>query len=355
MKILAALIALTTTAAAQSFNVDVGANLIIYPVPSATYGGAAAQPGVWNASISPYSTSLVRLDGSASAVTTSSTATGAYGWPFGPITGDDYNLVADMQDLGSSMVPYTWTFSNLQDGSYVVYTYAFAPDSTTARTRVSITGSSDPAQVVGGAWTGSPHALGITYALHHVTVSGGTLVVDVRSSTGSGSINGFQLVYTPSATPFCFGDGTGTACPCANTGGAGRGCANSIQPAGGQLAGGGNVSVGNDSLVLTGSGIPNGPGLYFQGTTQLGGGNGVLFGDGLRCTGGTVIRLGVISAASNTSQYPRPGLDLSVSLKGLVAAGDVRGYQLWYRDSDASFCTSSVFNLTNAVSVTWTP
>jgi len=355
MKILAALLVLSTTAAAQSFNVDVGANLVIYPVPQSTYGGAANQPGLWNASISPYNTSLANLDGSASIVTTSSTSAGAYGWPFGPLTGDDLNLMNDMQDLGSLQTPYTWTFSNLQDGDYTVYTYAFAPDSVSARTRVAITGSIDLPQIVGGAWPGSPHVLGITYALHHVSVSGGTLVIDVRSSQGSGSINGFQLVYAPSATPYCFGDGTGTACPCANSGSAGRGCANSIQPAGGRLAGAGNVSIASDGLVLSGTGIPNGPGLYFQGTTQLGGGNGAVFGDGLRCAGGTVIRLGVIPAASNASQYPRPSLDLPVSQKGFCAAGDVRNYQLWYRDSDSSFCTSNVFNLTNAVSVTWAP
>ena len=159
-------------------------------------------------------------------------------------------------------------------------------------------------------------------------------------------------------TSFCPGDGTGTACPCANNGAAGNGCANSLNANGGHLQGNGSVSVANDTLVLSGSGVPNGPGLYFQGTNQVNAGNGTAFGDGKRCAGGTIIRLGIVTAAGNASTYPSPNPPavnaIPISLKGLNVAGNVRNYQLWYRDSGA-FCTASVFNLTNAVNVTWTP
>ena len=116
------------------------------------------------------------------------------------------------------------------------------------------------------------------------------------------------------------------------------------------------ASVGADTLVLGGSGVPNGPGLYYQAVNQLGGGNGVLFGDGIRCIGGTVIRLGIVTAAGNASSYPSPNPPavnaIPISVKGFNLAGDVRNYQLWYRDSP-SFCTAAVFNLTNAAQVTW--
>ena len=46
---------------------------------------------------------------------------------------------------------------------------------------------------------------------------------------------------------------------------------------------------------------------------------------------------------------------IPISTKGFNLAGDVRNYQLWYRDSTIGFCSASVFNLTNAVNVTWTP
>jgi hypothetical protein len=48
-------------------------------------------------------------------------------------------------------------------------------------------------------------------------------------------------------TPYCFGDGSGTACPCANPGAGGEGCANS-GGAGGRLAASGSASVAADDL-----------------------------------------------------------------------------------------------------------
>jgi len=162
-----------------------------------------------------------------------------------------------------------------------------------------------------------------------------------------------------SGTIYCVADGSGTACPCGNnsTVADAAGCRNSLGTPG-TLRGNGSASISADTLVLTSSFIPNGPGLYFQGTNQLAGGNGALFGDGLRCAGGTVIRLGIVQAASNTSTYPSPNPPavnaIPISAKGLNVAGNVRNYQLWYRDS-ASFCSPAVFNLTNGLNVTWAP
>jgi hypothetical protein len=97
--------------------------------------------------------------------------------------------------------------------------------------------------------------------------------------------------------------------------------------------------------------MPSSSALYFQGTSQLGGGAGSVFGDGLRCVGGTIIRLGTKNNVAGTSTYPVAG-DASVSVRGAVSAGDVRMYQVWYRNA-AAFCTSSTFNLTNGVEVSW--
>jgi len=155
----------------------------------------------------------------------------------------------------------------------------------------------------------------------------------------------------PPAT-FCFGDGSGSACPCGNNGAAGNGCAHSLSASGAHLAGSGSTSLASDTLVLAGSNMPNSSSLYFQGTTQLNGGLGSTFGDGLRCAGGTVIRLGTKMNVSGASQYPTAG-DPSVSVKGLVTAPGSRTYQVWYRNA-ATFCTASTFNLTNGVSATWT-
>jgi hypothetical protein len=156
---------------------------------------------------------------------------------------------------------------------------------------------------------------------------------------------------------YCFGDGSGTACPCGNSSAPvdREGCLNSLG-LGGRMRGAGTASVSADSLVLTSTGVPNGSGLYFQGTTAIGGGAGAVFGDGLRCAGGTVLRLGTVQASANSSHYPGTG-NVGIALKGAVARYSyaTRRYQYWYRNAGAAFCTPSTFNLTNGVEITWIP
>jgi hypothetical protein len=159
----------------------------------------------------------------------------------------------------------------------------------------------------------------------------------------------------PPVTALCFGDGSGTPCPCGNTGSFGHGCANSVNPAGGQLAASGLASVSLDSFVLLGTGMPVSSALYFQGTTSLGSGEGFAFGDGLRCAGGVVVRLDTKTNFGGVSNYPGVG-DAPISVRGAVpSGGGARVYQLWYRNSDPVFCTPSFFNLTNAIAATWIP
>jgi len=177
----------------------------------------------------------------------------------------------------------------------------------------------------------------------------GEVVGEARSQ--SGFFHAVKWTVTARPPPFCFGDGTGNACPCGNVGAAGNGCAHSISASGANLSGSGSASLANDTLVLSGTGMPNSSALYFQGTTQQNGGLGSAFGDGLRCAGGTVIRLGTKTNASGSSHYPALG-DLTISVQGLVATPGTRPYQVWYRNS-ASFCTASTFNLSNGVLVAW--
>jgi hypothetical protein len=155
-------------------------------------------------------------------------------------------------------------------------------------------------------------------------------------------------------TALCLGDGSGAQCPCANNSpaGSGEGCLSSLG-VGGELHGTGAASLSGDTAVLHGAQMPNAPCLYFQGTTQLGGGAGIAFGDGLRCAGGTIIRLGTKTNVAGASQYPDAG-DPSLSVRGQVASPGMRVYQTWYRNA-AAFCTSSTFNLTNGVGITWVP
>ena len=185
-----------------------------------------------------------------------------------------------------------------------------------------------------------------------VTDTGATSAFTTLLTAGTNTaLRGIRMLPVGNAaTAYCFGDGSGAACPCGNTSavGANEGCVSSLG-VGGKLVGSGFASLVSDSIVLSGSGMPNSNALYFQGTTQI----GAAFGDGVRCAGGTVIRLGTKLNSAGASQYPAPG-DLSVSVRGNITAPGVRNYQAWYRNA-AAFCTASTFNLTNGVSVTWTP
>jgi len=162
----------------------------------------------------------------------------------------------------------------------------------------------------------------------------------------SGSAHLYDLTTDP-GVPFCFGDGTGTACPCGNTEGAGEGCANDTG-SGGLLTASGSNSVLADDLVFEASGLTSGPGLYFQGNNAVNGGLGNAFGDGLRCAGNQVIRLEVQFSSGGSS-----ATSISVATKGGVSVGDTKRYQLWYRDTGGSPCNSG-FNLTNGYEITWT-
>ncbi|MBL8858201.1 MAG: DNRLRE domain-containing protein [Planctomycetes bacterium] len=164
-----------------------------------------------------------------------------------------------------------------------------------------------------------------------------------------------EIVFTPPSpfAAFCFGDGSGTACPCANAGLTGNGCGSSSHPNGANLTATGVPSISNDTLILQGSGMSSVGGvLYFQGSAPMVAGAGLVFGDGLLCAGGTILRLGVKINSGGASQWPEVG-DPSISVKGLVTTpGSIRHYQGWYRDS-AVFCNPETFNLTNGLTVTW--
>ncbi|MCH2104816.1 MAG: lamin tail domain-containing protein [Planctomycetes bacterium] len=148
---------------------------------------------------------------------------------------------------------------------------------------------------------------------------------------------------------FCAGD-QGT-CPCGNGNGGdpGSGCANGSNAQGAALNSSGSCSIAAADLTLSASGLVAGqPGLYFQGNNAINGGAGNPFGDGLRCAGGAVIRLQVAFADSSGAS----ATNIDIGAKGGVAAGDIKRYQIWYRDPNTSPCGGQ-FNLSNGIEVTW--
>ena len=82
-------------------------------------------------------------------------------------------------------------------------------------------------------------------------------------------------------------------------------------------------------------------------------GNGNPFGDGLRCCGSGVRRLQVrfMDASGSASTTA------TLSVAGAVTAGTTYCNQGWYRDplvAGGSPC-ANYFNLSNALSIIWTP
>lgn len=153
--------------------------------------------------------------------------------------------------------------------------------------------------------------------------------------------------------PFCFGDGYGTLCPCANESpvSSAAGCEHSFGGAG-KLTGSGTASVSSDSVVLSGTGMTAALAIYLQGTAGTFPGD--VYGDGKLCVSGALIRLGAkVNSILGASSYPGVG-DLAISVKGLLPPiGGKRYYQTYYRNS-ASFCTSATYNATSGVEIAWT-
>jgi len=187
-------------------------------------------------------------------------------------------------------------------------------------------------------------------------------VIDSCEIAGSGALDldldGTLDECEIAGTPFCFGDGTGAACPCdpGQAGSPGTGCSNSFGTSAALVAVG-NPDVTADSVSLRATGVlPNAVGLFFQGNAQQLGGLGTTFGDGLLCVNIAIKRLGIRYASSGNMAYGRDVLtDIPIAVIGEVpVSGATRYYQVWYRDA-VNFCSPTTSNTSNGVRIIWTP
>lgn len=176
---------------------------------------------------------------------------------------------------------------------------------------------------------------------------GSKILVELDLADGT---NGAYLVERELFHSFCAGDGSGSPCPCANFGGTGEGCANSTG-AGAVLVAAGSASVALDNLSFTGEQFPvNQPGLLFSADNAINGGNGNPFGDGLRCAGGNLKRLGVVTADAAGRMDWGGGF----AAAGGWISGDTKRFQGWYRDPSFA-CSGAGFNFTQGIEVTFVP
>jgi hypothetical protein len=191
--------------------------------------------------------------------------------------------------------------------------------------------------------------------LTHVFGPTGTwsLVIWDWEAGNVGSFTGWSISgVKPSIQPMCFGDGSGSACPCGNSGSAGHGCNNSSNTGGAVLTASGGFSP--DTIVLTSSGErPTSLTIFLQG----GLGSPQPFGDGLGCFAGSLQRLYTKSAVGGVATAPAPGdpsiTQRSANLGFPLAHGTFAIYQAYYRDVSATFCPGFTFNVSNGLMITW--
>jgi len=162
------------------------------------------------------------------------------------------------------------------------------------------------------------------------------------------------------ATNLCDPGANGViACPCANPpSGPGRGCDNSSATGGATLSATGIAYLSMDSLVFATNGEkPTATSIVLQGDAQIS--SGLVFGQGVRCVGGTLKRLYTKTASGGSITAPTAG-DPTVSsrssaLGDVISAGQSRWYLVYYRDPVVlGGCpAASTFNATQTARIDW--
>lgn len=167
----------------------------------------------------------------------------------------------------------------------------------------------------------------------------------IFDSAGAKSVGHLATYRTCAQLTYC--DSPTIACPCSD-GSLGHGCENASATGGvrlevlsvirdhpaGQLAWllgtGFNPSAASATIVLRGDAVSPA--------------SASAFGDGVLCLSPqSVVRIGVATAQDGLASY---------SVVHGAGPGSF-GYQIWYRDNPASYCTPAAFNLSSGVGIEW--
>jgi hypothetical protein len=182
-----------------------------------------------------------------------------------------------------------------------------------------------------------------------VAASGETVIVGCSQDllTSPSPWTGAVYVYSLGEfSSFCdAGDGSLASCPCGNPGGPTSGCDNA------QATGGVELTIVDQEIsiepraTIASSGFPPSgtPPTVSIRSGHLDPLSPVVFGDGLRCLGTPIVRMGVTFAAGGEATHSF----------GHGAMGGTFYYQLWFRSAPGTFCAPGAFNLSSGRILTW--
>jgi len=120
------------------------------------------------------------------------------------------------------------------------------------------------------------------------------------------------------------------------------------QPQAATISATGSTSIALNELELICGPVPNGgPGLFFRGTNQI----AQPFGNGTRCVGGSVFRMGVAVAFGTDDPLVRRANLSVMPTGGAFLPNSTWNFQCWYRDVGCG----AGFNLSDGLEITFTP
>ena len=332
------ILAASGTAAAQSFNIDIS-NLM--GAPSASYGGAANQPGHWNVVDNSSHASLSDLNGQPTQVDIFCFFPGGdQGSTLPPIPGDVGTLVRDGKFVGWQSDTFGISVEGLLPGIYEVYTYCWMASGvpSSSPTELFMYHAVEQTKIAGaGAWPGDLLE-GVTHTKHRATsvvdplLPGTRLAISYGADMGPRHFTGLQVKYLGAP-----GDTYCTSTP--NSTG---------QPA--HLSTSGSVSVLKNDLVLHADPVPDGFGLFFYGPAEV----QLPLADGFLCVGAGSVGHARLPATLSSGGVLTTSLDLTNPPFPAATIGVLGtwNFQAWFRDVAAG---GTGANLSDARRFTFLP
>lgn len=187
------------TLLAQSINVDFGD---VGATPPSTFGGAGL-PGVWNGIVGEelvQYTNFVDLEGEPTSITCTNIGGTDLLFTQTALPASERSLLSDYLVTYSTTLETCLFFHGLENGTYLVTTYAWHPQDDTVDSWVTVDQATDPGALVGGAWTGQLES-GLQYSQHLAVVTSGDLYLHSGIPAGGSPViaclNGLQLELIP--------------------------------------------------------------------------------------------------------------------------------------------------------------